>query len=1541
MQYIGSSSSAGKRTVAWTRNSYIGAVNVYWARESANPGYCTAADPANQPNWDANILVTNSVLSSSSIAGATIAGLTDASDYCLLIRSASASEPWALTDQFEIDNTVPTITAKETQDLDSDGKIDAVKITFSDEVLDSTVTAANFDVAGYNNEAFSSTTNGDTANNTVIYITFDEGGAVDSDATPTLAYTAGTLTDLADNALATAGAAATTDKAKPVITAVREFDMNADGKVDETMLTYSEAIVDAGVAAANYTIGGTAADAVMAATSTNTVDTNTANDAIITIKVTAGVAGTGQKAVVYTPGTTADAASNLAASQTFAAGSVTDSAKPVFTSSTTADTNANGTVDQATIVFSETVAIVDGNAGDGIPGIAFGDSCVAANADYATGATTSIVVTLGSCTAGDTSITANPTYTAAAGDIADASTNEIADAATVTGTDGAAPAVASSTGSDSDNDGKTNTYMITFTENLADRGAAGANANFTAKNTTTSAAITIDTVGIGVTAGGGANRVTLTLDDADTDNYTGLISFSYNTASGGQTIVDQAAGINATASLTDTALTDNVAPVLLSSRGGSNGGTADVLDNANEILDFVFSEPMNSSVPSIANFEAGLTFANGAADGNDNLGATNTITRITTTISNDTYRVTHTSVDSAALITPGTDTVQVTTGTNIQDTTGNTANTTPAAVTIAVADISAPTMTARETQDMDGDGKIDALKITFDDSIKDSTVVAGDFAITGYSGIAFSGTLNGDVADNTVIYLTFTEGGSVDSGATPAVTYTAGTLTDDSNNAMATNGPTAATDKAAPIYISAQATSDTNIAVTFSENLASADFTKFSVNAGTPAVSAAAVDGGTPTKVNVTVASLGNTAFTSTDLDVSAAAATDGNANTSTAAMNQSVTDGQAPTFVSARATSNTGVEVTFSEVLSATDFTKFAIDAGGVTVSAAAVNGGSPTKVNLTVSALGSTAFTSTDLDVSAAAATDSGSITSTAAMNQSIADGQAPTVTAVNVSDNDGDGILDRATIAYSEAIANVAAAANGFDVTSAANHGTCASESADPDSTTTVVLSFACTTVNTTVGDITIGFTANANMADAATNQTASTSLSSASSPAITDAAKPVALSAAITKAISNGNLQNSAVIEVTFSEAVTPTSVVDGNWKFTRNGVETALAANWPDGATVTYGTGSSATNVKMTLSAPTTSGIWTSGAKLNLSGTSIATIQDAATNSSTSNAANISISGLIGPSVDAIAVTAKTNTTATIGWVSGGNTTSNRVSYGTTPTLGSGSTVGSPGENGTTHSIDLTGLTAGTLYYYQVCSTSTSETCSAIQNFTTNVSVEITNLSVNTVTHNSAVLNYATDVTPDTKEYRVGTGAYIGTWTSLGASPYSITGLSADTTYYVQARFVKNGQTVQSSPMSFRTAAAATGVTVTSITRVLHGDPTVGGNFTNGYHFRFAVTANSLTETGATFKLADWSNGASTLAILNNTKMVASATGMVDYATASGSTTNVTTAYGTAMNVSAFDSDPTLGGRQFVIDVFYQIPSGAGGSYTTSYGLQTQ
>ncbi|MEE9602617.1 MAG: DUF2341 domain-containing protein, partial [Thermoguttaceae bacterium] len=89
---------------------------------------------------------------------------------------------------------------------------------------------------------------------------------------------------------------------------------------------------------------------------------------------------------------------------------------------------------------------------------------------------------------------------------------------------------------------------------------------------------------------------------------------------------------------------------------------------------------------------------------------------------------------------------------------------------VVATDKAAPVILAKETADLNSDGFIDAIHITFSEAISDATVVASDWNIAGVGGEAFNSTTNSDTPDDADIYITFTDG-MLDTGATPRLTY--------------------------------------------------------------------------------------------------------------------------------------------------------------------------------------------------------------------------------------------------------------------------------------------------------------------------------------------------------------------------------------------------------------------------------------------------------------------------------------------------------------------------------------------------------------------------------------------------------------------------------------------------------------------------------------------------------------------------------------------------------------------------------------------------
>jgi hypothetical protein len=248
------------------------------------------------------------------------------------------------------------------------GYLDAVHVTFSEPILDATVTAANFDVQTVTGEAFSGTTLSDTANDSDIYITFTEGTTWSTEDLPTLAYTAGTLTDAAGNVSANEVAAATSDTAAPYPLTATFYDATSnDGKLDKIIVVWSENIsaVASDVASkwaisgANFAditevallcnSGAAAADACNYTFTTSTVKTSVGN---LTLVYTA----TGNQIT--------DSVNAVVGDRTFSSAAVsgltpafTDAAKPILTAVVAGTSSGANTV---AFTYSELMTACDG-----------------------------------------------------------------------------------------------------------------------------------------------------------------------------------------------------------------------------------------------------------------------------------------------------------------------------------------------------------------------------------------------------------------------------------------------------------------------------------------------------------------------------------------------------------------------------------------------------------------------------------------------------------------------------------------------------------------------------------------------------------------------------------------------------------------------------------------------------------------------------------------------------------------------------------------------------------------------------------------------------------------------------------------------------------------------------------------------------------------------------------------------------------------------------------------------------------------------------
>jgi fibronectin-binding autotransporter adhesin len=151
------------------------------------------------------------------------------------------------------------------------------------------------------------------------------------------------------------------------------------------------------------------------------------------------------------------------------------------------------------------------------------------------------------------------------------------------------------------------------------------------------------------------------------------------------------------------------------------------------------------------------------------------------------------------------------------------------ATTVTVTDV-APVVSARGTMDANGNGKLDRIRLTFDQNLNDDvsglTVTVAGYTVTGFS----TGTANDAIMD-----VLITELGSADTGAIPLVRITANTSLKDAaatTLVQVEGSGTAATDTAKPVLLSAlYVDGGTNgvsggdgdtVVLTFSENVTSA-----------------------------------------------------------------------------------------------------------------------------------------------------------------------------------------------------------------------------------------------------------------------------------------------------------------------------------------------------------------------------------------------------------------------------------------------------------------------------------------------------------------------------------------------------------------------------------------------------------------------------------------------------------------------------------------------------------------------------------------------
>jgi len=496
------------------------------------------------------------------------------------------------------DGAAPVATATVMQDVNANGKVDRVSVTFSETIASSTDTApwtlANVPSGGTLSAV---STSGPTA---TVAIT-EGAGAADTavgSMTVALATSATGIRDAAGN-LSSFAAAAPADGAKPILVSMTMQDTNANGRVDHVVAVFSETLAAYTAGNAPWTLAN-----VPSAGSISSVAVATTT-ATLTLTEGGGAADTSVGSFTIALATNAngirDAAANLSS---FGATAPADGAAPVRTAMVMKDANANGKVDQVSVTFSENLASSTDTAPWTLANVPSGGTLSAVSTS---GAVATVTIAEGAGAASTAVGTMTVALAASATGIHDAAGNQSSFAAAAP-TDGAKPVLLTLTMLDSNTNGRVDRATAVFSETLAAYTAGTVPwtlANTPSGGTLASVAVATTTATLTITEGAGAQD-------------TSVGSFTIALATSGTGIRDAAGNQSSFAA---TSPLDGAAPVPVSIATTIPGTTAGMMQ-VGDALAVTFSESiLASSVPGTTS----ITETDPTGGGNDTL----TITGLT------------------------------------------------------------------------------------------------------------------------------------------------------------------------------------------------------------------------------------------------------------------------------------------------------------------------------------------------------------------------------------------------------------------------------------------------------------------------------------------------------------------------------------------------------------------------------------------------------------------------------------------------------------------------------------------------------------------------------------------------------------------------------------------------------------------------------------------------------------------------------------------------------------------------------------------------
>jgi len=743
------------------------------------------------------------------------------------------------------DAAAPQIKNFDYLDADADGKIDTIDVDFTETLDAASVLDANdltltnvgdFTAAAFGTDSTDLVTTGVT--NVNITLGTESTAADTAEGSSTIAISSQNTFSLTDGtntnaALGAQSGATFTDQAAPQIKKFEYRDIDKDGRIDRTRVTFTETVLGSSNFEANDLSFTNVGDFTGAAFGTDETDLIT--DGLSAVNIDLGTEATAQD--------TKEDSSNIAVStqNTFSItdgvntnttlgaqtqATFTDGAAPRIKNVDYLDNDEDGKIDRVNIDFSETLDAASNvsandlllsNVGD-FTGAAFGSN----DSDLVVGAVDNINIDLGTeATVADTAegsgtIEITTQNGISLSDGTNVTTNKAAQTQ-ASFTDQAAPQIKNFDYIDLDIDGQIDTINVDFTETLDAASILDANdLLFTGVGDFTGALFGTDSTDL-VTTGVTSVNVTLGTESTavDTEENAGTIAIS------SQNTFSLTDGTNTNITLGGQAaatFTDQAAPAI-DTIAFADTGTADgIIDQ----LTVTFSENVDtddSVAPVLADFGT-ITLPDGqtasSATISDPAGSSAVVT-LTSVVGQTTENTAVGSTAIAGITTEWTD------GTN---------ETTNPDGSITFTDSAAPHISTIAFADAALDGLIDTLTITFSENVDTNDSVApvlADFGtLTLPDGQTVSAaTISDPAGASAVVTLTSVVGQTTENTAAGSIAISGVTVEWEDVNALETTDPDTGvvfTDSAAP-HISTAVFEDTatadglidKLTVTFSE----------------------------------------------------------------------------------------------------------------------------------------------------------------------------------------------------------------------------------------------------------------------------------------------------------------------------------------------------------------------------------------------------------------------------------------------------------------------------------------------------------------------------------------------------------------------------------------------------------------------------------------------------------------------------------------------------------------------------------------------------